>query len=1598
MLRAKQERSGLPVKATAVLLVLMMLISLFAVGVVPVRVDAASAALSGGEAINIYLQDSSWQGSDIRVRFLDSGGSQLSTVTKTPSGNKITVTGVRDAAKLYLEKVNSEKSANLAAMQSVVNGASAAQSVVFYDNASTRWSDLKYYAWTKQSGTTYEEAAWTLRKAMTIVPGTSNLYYAKINRNTALSAPYQNIIFTGSGGQTADLALNASTASAVKVYTSAENKWITYTDIDRSLTVDVSGRYADDLNDLYLTSKTAAKWSKYNDSTPTRTVYFKPNSGSWTSAWVHYDDSDDEPYYRSVQMTPYSSSPLIYQAEVYFGAMVSFSTEENFDSSAKKDQGSVYDDAGEPVYVAKDRSWTTLDNAMATEDRYSDFTVSNNNFATAVPAGNQGKVVGFSATYYDYLSNNEHEFGWRKSLDDSSNFPDSYRMQFSDLNNDIISAAIPETKWRYPLVFGDDTTAGYFIDTYYSRISGTRSPAITKDNFRAANNSSFLGGDSYRNRSIMGLVKNKLSGGDLMVTEETSFKAPYFDNDWLAESKTYSDGEKYVLYILDDTGDKDSNNIFCNFWGGGADTSKVYDTHPGMVARNVTIGGVTGTLYRYVVDSRFTNVQLRRDGKGFDQAFWKIEDGSLANFKQVIRASNGYALTSSTYKSGKQTMSRTGKRAMIIDSKFPFVETTDPTTKVKSYVFDSGERKDNIAFDFNESDLSNSTLNYYSGNGVAGKLDNRNGFFPFNTKSNNYPRNYGFGMRVDIDFTLPKDGLFDGGTPAEFHYSGDDDVWVFVDGNLILDLGGAHTPTTGSINFGAGVGTITATSDTVYRQLNQTEKDTQVFEFVFNKPSSEPSGYLAKWDGGQYPGSGQTPWSSLNGKAFYTSGKVDYLSDDFKSYDDASGKRHIFVVNDSSKTNVAIYSTDNSLGDWNTCVPTNNSYKSKVSIYSRSYTQTVAPNDASINGSQVTKTFSFNNTDPTKKHHMTVFYMERGTNDSNLKIEFSIQPVLNELDVYKEVQFEELNTGVDDAVTALAKNSDFGFTFNQNSSGYGGSGGKKFNYVHADDTTTTDTIYNGSFSLKHYEEAMFNNDTDLTFGSSVYLAENKPSLFSYDTQIEVKDILNGTEEPVVNGDSTSFLFANSINNPDERTLMIAEFINTLQTSDITLHKDLYKKSSTVKSEDQVAFEFTVKLDLDNDQSFETYDLEYYYVGDEDNIYIAEDGVVQMRQDQEIVFFGIPVNTAYQITETPLSGYSIKPAACQNTEGSVSEDGATAIFANEEDPAAKSVTVTKTLDGSRYSGTEFAFKIDLIKWKTADASVVTDTSVLNGIYPGDTRTTVTNGVISFMPFEVIPSNEHVGQYTFKITEVDKSDTQPWYNYDSTEYYALIDVRLGSMEPPVYYSDPDCTVAVEGTPSFVNTTRLGTINLTKNDADSQPIEDTEFAVIKVSSEAAVDNYLTPDVINSLVEASVAAGDGHVRLERTDNHGTAVFDELALYQKTGQYVYNTVSKKIEWSTDVTPTAKQTYCVFEYTPTSGYLPNYTKGYVVLADEPNCSRTFGYVDGRIVMPNASGPGAVIFRTIGLTILCSAALLGVGYVFYLSRRRRPAYVCRHLKK
>lgn len=142
----------------------------------------------------------------------------------------------------------------------------------------------------------------------------------------------------------------------------------------------------------------------------------------------------------------------------------------------------------------------------------------------------------------------------------------------------------------------------------------------------------------------------------------------------------------------------------------------------------------------------------------------------------------------------------------------------DPEGKAKYWYYDSNETSLYLKHGSARHSyyLAGDGINEASHNRDAGnKTDNMGyGFFPFNEtvtgSASQY--NYGFGAKLQFDFTLTENGKVIVRThssgqnievPIKFFFSGDDDVWVYIDGELMLDVGGAHGKASGLLEFGA---------------------------------------------------------------------------------------------------------------------------------------------------------------------------------------------------------------------------------------------------------------------------------------------------------------------------------------------------------------------------------------------------------------------------------------------------------------------------------------------------------------------------------------------------------------------------------------------------------------------------------------------------------------------------------------------------------------------------------------------------------------------------------------------------------------------------
>ena len=202
------------------------------------------------------------------------------------------------------------------------------------------------------------------------------------------------------------------------------------------------------------------------------------------------------------------------------------------------------------------------------------------------------------------------------------------------------------------------------------------------------------------------------------------------------------------------------------------------------------------------------------------------------------------------------------------DVAFPFKQapvfadpnnTNDPENEAKYWYFDSNETSLYLKQDGEDYYLEGNGTDPHSSNRNSSNTETGHGFFPFNQYTNGGANryNYGFGAKLQFDFTLTDDGKVvvgknvdgsDKTVPIKFFFSGDDDVWVFIDNKLVLDVGGAHGRVDGLLEFGEEGDKNTVTAYVSDAKAGQTDgfgitytKMTTSKTVTFNKDKNNPN-------------------------------------------------------------------------------------------------------------------------------------------------------------------------------------------------------------------------------------------------------------------------------------------------------------------------------------------------------------------------------------------------------------------------------------------------------------------------------------------------------------------------------------------------------------------------------------------------------------------------------------------------------------------------------------------------------------------------------------------------------------------------------------
>lgn len=948
--------------------------------------------------------------------------------------------------------------------------------------------------------------------------------------------------------------------------------------------------------------------------------------------------------------------------------------------------------------------------------------------------------------------------------------------------------------------------------------------------------------------------------------------------------------------------------------------------------------------------------------------------------------------------------------ANVYKSSFPFRTTTD-SAGVTTYEFTSKNAADNIYFTWDG--LTPTKINYGAGknygiNDDLGSFGGTNGYgiFPFNNttatssgKGTNSNLDYGFGIRLDIDFRVPKDGLLADDKPATFNFSGDDDLWVYVgedstgaDAELALDLGGDHKEASGSINFN----TMKATADNVFADYS-TPSSTSSSSTTVTVPSDE---FWVKT--GNYTDFCLYVWQdtsvgTLNNEKYYV--KPYEVSDGFykfKKSDLGNNTNAIFCkwqnINDGKLTE------DLTLSD----------------LYGKMWNGDGTPYSADVsshptNLGTVTKTIN-NGTklDPNKTYHMVVFYMERGEAESNFSVNFTMTPANNDLKVTKALDTGDVVSEISDDLKA---NEAFGYSIKENDND---TSSKGYKLTKSDESTSSETLSNSGFTLK--DDYMADFDNSFKTGNDMKVNEStNSSKLKYTTNWELVNNRDGS--PISSGSTTNSTFK-LVDPADDSAYaqLQLDYTNKIVTAPLEISKNVVDEDGKTDYDTSQQFTFAIALDFDGEGSstydYNTYPLEYQLkeMGASDyssTVYrTSSDGSFTIKKGESIKLLNIPVGATYKITEKTVTGYIPYKVGNQSFNGTfvgtLAEAGNALDFVNKVNPTNFAVSVNKTLDGQAYSGSKFVYTLTGLESMNTTKQD-TDGNVIKTISTAsvskESATPDASGKVDFKDLSLVS----VGVYRFKITEalaegVNASD----YKMDTNTWLAEIEfLEGGEVTPPKYIkvksseiedkTDAQLADYFNNSPSvekavFENETTHGSATVNKTNQAGGNVSDTEFAVMKVSGE----NIFTADDINTIIEDDTMKT--HMTSKKTDSNGKAEFDNLTIF-KDGQGEFTKTNGNVVWSESsdnyITGTSTyQTYCLFEYKPSEGYTPNYTLSYFTLPVEGKYDVTYDYVDGAITMPSASGDGMNGYFVLGLSVAGLAVTMFTGYAIYYGKGRK----------
>ncbi len=423
--------------------------------------------------------------------------------------------------------------------------------------------------------------------------------------------------------------------------------------------------------------------------------------------------------------------------------------------------------------------------------------------------------------------------------------------------------------------------------------------------------------------------------------------------------------------------------------------------------------------------------------------------------------------------------------------------------------------------------------------------------------------------------------------------------------------------------------------------------------------------------------------------------------------------------------------------------------KAEGSIDFSTKTVTVRTGTKSVNNVTRNTSFEFDNQDPSKTHTLTMFYMERGMIESNLKFGFNFSPVGNQFTTENHVDTANVNEGLKSAVAAA---DTFTYTHKTN-----GSASANKTYTHSKDGSKS-TNSNGQYVVNDSERAAFADQ--FTVGSTFNVAESYNSNLQYDTTYIVTDQKTGATISSGTGTGTGdFNFKTTDTAKFAKTDILLSYTNTPKVGDVDVNKIVQNEAGTEITSDTTEFDATVEVSL-NGTNYARYPLQYT-VDNGSTVYTLTSGGklangAKLKAGRTLHFKGLPIGAEVKVTEDTVAKY----------DTTVQVTGGTSQATSSAEVAVTDTTQTITFTNKKQATTPVKVQ-HLLHSDSPENSTDKLYTTINVYKNGVLKDTIcsdedTSTIPAVVPAQYIVKNEG---YTFTV----KLTTKPKASYKFNDFY-------------------------------------------------------------------------------------------------------------------------------------------------------------------------------------------------------------------------------------